>query len=80
MRAMMKNFFDVRTPFMRPLWRRAAFTAAVGIWGSVELLTPHGNWGFGVIFVACAAYLAHQYFWAFDPDDYAPKDKSDGDS
>lgn len=73
----MKSFFDVRTPFMRPLWRRVVFTLVVGIWGAVEVLTPAGNWGFGAIFLACAAYLAHQFFWAFDPAEYEPKDPKD---
>lgn len=67
---MWKNFLDVRTPFMRPLWRRIAFTLAVSAWGAFELLTPTGNRGFGMLFFASGAYLAHQYFWDFDPAEY----------
>ncbi len=57
------SFFDVRTPFFRPLWRRIAVTAVCLAWALVELATGAVIWA--TLFGAASAWLAWQFFVAF---------------
>ena len=59
------GFFDVHTPFFRPLWRRVAVTAVCIVWAAVELATGAVMWA--MLFGAASAWLAWQFFVAFDP-------------
>lgn len=61
------KFFEVRTPWFRPLWRRILVFGVTAIWSAVELL--HGNPGFALLFGAAAAWLAWQFFFVFDQAD-----------
>lgn len=72
----MNTFFDVRTPFMKPLWRRVAFAGFTLIWGGVEFFA--GNALFGMLFLVAGAYLVHQFFIAFKPDEWNGPDGADG--
>ena len=59
------GFFDVHSTFFRPLWRRMAVTAVCIVWAAVELATGAVMWA--MLFGAASAYLAWQFFVAFDP-------------
>ncbi len=69
----MKNAFDVRHPFFRPLWRRAVLTIFTLGWAVFEL--SHGATVWAALFGACGVYLFLQFFVHFDPADYEAKDK-----
>ena len=58
------NFFNVRTPFFRPLWRRLATTAACLAWTVFELTSGSMMWA--VVFGVSSLYLAWQFFVVFD--------------
>ena len=64
------NFFNVQTPFFRPLWRRVVTTAACLAWTVVEVASGSVMWA--IIFGATSLYLAWQFFVVFSP-------ASDGD-
>ena len=67
------GFFDVQTPFFRPLWRRVAVTAVCIAWAAVELATGAVVWA--MLFGAASAWLAWQFFVAFDPG--SDRDRND---
>ncbi|MDA9865358.1 hypothetical protein N9C96_01640 [bacterium] len=69
----MKSAFDVRHPFFRPLWRRAALTVFTLVWAFFELSNGATLWA--ALFGACGAYLFYQFFVIFDRNDYGPLDK-----
>lgn len=71
---MKKNMWNVKTPFFRPMWRRALACLSCFIWGGVEL--AYGNPMFGVLFAAAGAYLVHQFFIVFDPEHYTKPPES----
>lgn len=60
----MNKFFDVRTPMMKPLWRRIAFTVFSVGWGLVEL--RNGNTMFALIFLAAGGHLIREFFLKYD--------------
>ncbi|WP_417271347.1 hypothetical protein [Celeribacter sp.] len=62
----MKNFLDVRTRFMLPLWRRLLFSGLTLFWGAMEFFS--GSAGFGILFLAAGGYLVHQFFIVYDAD------------
>ncbi|WP_417248994.1 hypothetical protein [Celeribacter sp.] len=87
----MNKFFDVRTPFMKPLWRRILFTTFTVGWGFFEL--ANGATMFGLIFLAAGGFLIRELFIKFDEDEWdaefaardaaegrVPAAKNDGDS
>ena len=65
MRRRAMRFLDVQSPFFRPLWLRVVTTAACIGWAIFELLTGGMFWA--ILFGAAGAYLAWQFFVAFDP-------------
>jgi hypothetical protein len=71
---MKKQMWNVKTPFFRPLWRRAVACLACLVWAGVEL--AYGNQMFGALFLATGAYLVFQFFIKFDPKDYTPPPES----
>ena len=64
--------FDVQHPFFRPLWRRLLVVALCLGWATFEL--RHGATIWAAIFAAIGAYLAWQFFLAFDPPDDHERD------
>lgn len=69
----MLNAFEVRHPIFRPFWRRAAVTLLCLGWAAVEFANGATVWA--LLFAAAGAYLFWQFFVAFDPADYEPKQK-----
>ena len=68
------NFFNVQTPFFRPLWRRVVTTVACVGWTVFEVTSGSMMWA--IIFGAASLYLAWEFFVAFDPE----PDGGDGQS
>ncbi|MGB3690753.1 MAG: hypothetical protein WBA02_15785 [Jannaschia helgolandensis] len=66
---MKRGFFDVRTPFFNPLWRRVVAVVLPSAWALVELMNGQPFWA--VVFGASAAFLAWQFFvvWVPSPPD-----------
>lgn len=71
---MKKQMWNVKTPFFRPLWRRALACLVCLVWAGVEL--AYGNEIFGAIFLGAGVYLVYQFFITFDPEDYTPPPES----
>jgi hypothetical protein len=70
---MKRDPFNIRSPFFRPVGRRAFVTGACIAWACVELSLGNPIWF--VVFGAIGGYLGYQFFVVFDPKDYeAPKD------
>ena len=65
------RFFDVRSPFFAPLWRRIVICAVIGGWALLELVG--GNPGWALIFGAAGAWLT----WSLLIDWRLPDDKED---
>ncbi|RPE71848.1 hypothetical protein EDD53_0978 [Pacificibacter maritimus] len=65
---MKKSFWNVKTPFFKPVWRRALACVVCLIWAGVEL--SYGNKTFGALFLAAGGYLVHQFFIVYNPADY----------
>ncbi|MDG1378249.1 MAG: hypothetical protein P8P56_14835 [Yoonia sp.] len=63
-----KKFFNLRLPFFLPLWRRVLTTGVLTGWTGVEIWGQ--NMGWAILFGACAAYTAYEFFIAFDPINY----------
>lgn len=58
---------DRDVQFFRPLWRRVAVTAVLGVWCGLEVILSHdqfwiGITGFGVL------YCLYTYFWKWPKD------------
>jgi hypothetical protein len=66
---MAKRLRDVQLPFFIPLWRRVVLVAACFGWALFEWSMGNPLWA--ALFGAIGAYIAHQFFVAFDPP---PKD------
>ncbi|AZQ67801.1 DUF3329 domain-containing protein [Silicimonas algicola] len=66
----LRNAFEVRHPFFRPLWRRIVVTVLCAVWAGVEYQGGNATWA--VLFAACAIYLGYRFFVSFDPADYEP--------
>ncbi|MEM9975084.1 MAG: hypothetical protein AAF771_12965 [Pseudomonadota bacterium] len=68
-----RSYFDVRSPFFRPLWRRLAIVAVCAVWLGFELLA--GSLGWAAFVAAVTAFLAYEFFIAFDPAHYTDEDE-----
>ena len=66
----MRNAFDVKHPFFRPLWRRIVVVTGCIAWALVELLST-GSPFWAILFGAAGLWCAYQFFVVFDPADYA---------
>lgn len=62
------RFFDLRTPFFRPLWRRVAVVVLALGWALVEI--SGGNVFWAILFGAMGAYAAYEFFVIYDPVAY----------
>jgi len=60
----MKDIFEIRTPFFRPLIRRIVVAGALAIWTAVELASA--AWGWAAVFGASTLYVCWAFFIAFD--------------
>ena len=58
------QFFEVRTPFFRPLWRRILAAAIVLGWAVFELVSGAVFWG--ALFGVAGAYVSWQFFVTFE--------------
>ncbi len=67
-----RSYFDVRSPFFLPLWRRVAVVAVCVAWVGVEVLA--GSLGWAAFVGAIAAFLIYEFFIAFDPAQYTEED------
>lgn len=65
----LRSSFDVRHPFFRPLWRRAAFFGVIVVWACYEAYAGNSVWA--LVFGAAGAYLGYEFFIAFDPKNYS---------
>lgn len=59
--------FNVQSAFFIPIGRRIFVVAACAGWGLFEFAMGEPIWA--LLFIAIAAYCAHQFFIVFDPDD-----------
>ncbi|MEM5477871.1 hypothetical protein [Pacificibacter sp. AS14] len=71
---MKKEMWNVKTPFFRPIWRRAVACLTCLAWAGVELV--YGNAMFGALFLVAGAYLVYQFFITFNPKDFTPPPES----
>lgn len=63
---MLKNSLDVQVPFFIPLWRRVVVAGAILGWAVFELLMGEPLWA--LLFGAIGIYMAHQFFFAWNPE------------
>ncbi|MDE0112522.1 MAG: hypothetical protein OXI87_02280 [Albidovulum sp.] len=59
-----KNFWDIRSPVLRPLWVRVLIVAVCAGWTLVEFLSGSVFWA--VIFGAAAVFLFVQLLVRYD--------------
>lgn len=71
----LQSILDVRHPFFLPLWRRVALVALCGGWALMELVLGNPLWA--LVFAAIGGWCGYQFFAAFDPKDYQPRDGTD---
>lgn len=62
----MSKLFNVQSAFFVPVWRRILVVAVSALWAVFELSNGELLWA--ALFGAVAAYCAHQFFVAFDPE------------
>lgn len=67
------RYLEIRHPFFLPLWRRAAVTGVLFVWTGVEFFI--GSPLFGVLTGALGLFCLYQFFLAFDPAAFQPRDK-----
>jgi hypothetical protein len=58
------NFFEVRTEFFRPAWRRVLAVVLVVGWALIELGLGNPTWA--AVFGAAGLYLSWAFFLAFE--------------
>ncbi len=58
------KWYEVRTTFFRPLWRRVIVVVAVAIWTVVEVTNQ--AWFWAGLFAAAGLYLSWAFFLAFE--------------
>lgn len=58
------KFFEVRTPFFRPLWRRVLATTICLAWALFEATS--GGYLWAILFGAAGGLLAFQFFVTFE--------------
>lgn len=66
---MAQNFFDVRSAFFVPMWRRVVATVLPALWTVMEVLGGNTLWA--LAFGAATAWLVYQFFvvWEDPADD-----------
>lgn len=69
------QFFEVRSPFFRPLWRRVLATAICLGWALFELSNGAMLWA--ILFGAAGAALAWQFFVTFEDGPAFKEDKKE---
>ena len=69
-----RGFFDLHSPWLRPLWRRVAVTVTCLGWAATEASRGHVEWAMG--FAVAGAYLVWALFIAWNPG--ALDDDTDG--
>ncbi|WP_108854640.1 hypothetical protein [Albidovulum aquaemixtae] len=69
------SFFDLRTPFFRPLWVRILVTALALGWAGVELVTGSVFWT--ILFGAVGLYCFYEFFIAFDPENFRAEEEEE---
>ncbi len=62
-----RNWLDVQSPILKPLWLRMVIVGVCTIWAIFELVG--GNLFWAILFGAAAAYLGYQLLVVFSPDD-----------
>lgn len=60
----MSRFFEVRSPFFIPVWRRVLVVALIVGWALLELWRGEPLWA--LLFGAAGAWCAWQFFVTFD--------------
>ena len=68
----MMRFFDVRSPFFVPVWRRVVVVALVLGWALLEL--SRGSPGWAAFFAAAGLWCGWQFFFDFH---LPPEDEPD---
>ena len=63
----MRKFFNVQSVFFNPMWRRAAICIWFGVWAVFE--AANGQWVWAALFGAATAWLVHQFFVVWVPQD-----------
>ena len=65
----MWEFFDIRSPFFQPLYRRIIVVLALAGWGLFEARSGNTYWA--ALFLAVAVYCGYVFFvnWHFKEDD-----------
>ena len=66
------KWYEVRTVFFRPIWRRILVVAAVAIWTVIEVVNE--AWFWALLFAGAGIYLSWAFFIAFED---APAGKED---
>lgn len=61
-----RNWLDVQSPVLRPLWLRIVIVGVCALWAIFEI--AGGNWFWAILFGAAAVYLGYQLLVIFDPD------------
>jgi hypothetical protein len=70
-----RGFFDVRSPFFVPVWRRVAVVALTLGWALFELANGAPAWA--MIFGAAGLWCGYQFFVVWEPpqDDTGKDDR-----
>ena len=61
-----RNWLDVQSPVLRPLWLRVVIVGFCGIWTAFEIIGGHLFWA--ILFGAAAIYLGYQLLVVYNPD------------
>lgn len=61
-----RNWLDVQSPVLRPLWLRVTIVGICAIWAIFEIISGSLFWA--ILFGAAAIYLGYQLLVVFDPD------------
>lgn len=69
------QFFEVRTPFFRPLWRRVLVAGICLAWALFELV--NGAYFWGILFGAAGGLIAWQFFVTFEDGPAFKAEKKD---
>ncbi|WP_308915548.1 hypothetical protein [Jannaschia sp. LMIT008] len=63
-----RGFLSLAHPMFRPLWSRVLATVLVAGWTVMEVLNGAVFWA--ILFGAACAWMAWNFFVAFDPEEY----------
>ncbi len=61
-----RNWLDVQSPVLRPLWLRVAIVGFCSVWTGFEIIGE--NWFWAILFGAAALYLGYQLLVVYSPD------------